>query len=243
MAVSENIVNRRDYLVEWLKAGLKSAPVTIYGEDDRVIVQVQDLMICGIQVNDDYYRIFNASDEWKEKSTNHYEQDADGTWFYYIESADECIAECKELAMFEAKKEKHLPEEGSSAPLVSDYWMEQTKQLLQGVITKQDYQTKNGVTKIRFECYGVGASNRMQVWLNPSSSRTPEKFSVWIGDNILDLNKINTSKGEKKIFQRNGFSEIHVWFFISPDNRLKDIEEAFNFVRDIRRMAECGRDS
>ena len=104
MAVSESVINRRNYLVEWLKPELKSIPVSIYGEEDVVNVKFQELLVCGVQVEEETYRIFNATDEWTHMTTYHCEQDDDDTWFYYVESVDECISECKRLVMFEATK-------------------------------------------------------------------------------------------------------------------------------------------
>ncbi|WP_026507829.1 hypothetical protein [Butyrivibrio sp. MC2013] len=104
MTISENIKNRRDYLLEWLKPELEILPVAVYSDDNIVMVSYQESLICGVEILDESYRVFNVSDEWKEKTSYHCEQADDNTWFYYLESVDECISQCKMLVFFEAKK-------------------------------------------------------------------------------------------------------------------------------------------
>lgn len=55
-------------------------------------------------VEDETYKIYNASSEWAEKTTYRCEESTDGSWYYYLETIDECIGECQRLVMFEAQK-------------------------------------------------------------------------------------------------------------------------------------------
>lgn len=239
-AILEIIKDRRDYLVEWLKPELKSIPVSIYGEAENVFVRFQELLICGIEVQEEVYRVFNASDEWKDNTTYHCEQEGNGTWFYYVESADETIAECKRLVMFEAtKNRKKTSTDGENEPLVSDYWIRRTRDIIKDIMNKGESKNQKGIVKHMFQCYGERPRDRMQIWLNPSNSRSPELFTVWIGEDILKPNRIPTDVGDVKVFDRDGFQETHIKFPISSGiNKLNDIEAAFDFVRRIRNTVE-----
>lgn len=62
-----------------------------------VTVEFQDLLISGVSVEDEGYKIFNVSSEWAEKTTYLCEEAKDGTCFYYLETIDECIGEMQRL--------------------------------------------------------------------------------------------------------------------------------------------------
>ncbi len=104
MGLSETIIERRDELVTWVKQELKSVPVLVYGENDKVLVQFHDVLICGVVVAENNLKIYNASDGWAEQTTYSCEDEEDGTKYYYVDSIDECISEVKRLVLFEAKK-------------------------------------------------------------------------------------------------------------------------------------------
>ena len=104
MGISENIIDRRKYLVEWLKPELKGIPVTVTEEDDSIYIRFQDLLICGVQVEEEFYKIYNATEDWKKSISYPCEKAEDGSYFYYVDSVDECISQCKGLVVFEAKK-------------------------------------------------------------------------------------------------------------------------------------------
>lgn len=100
----ESIRYRRDDLVDSLKQRLKEIPVVVASEANKAVVKFQDDLICGVSVEEETYRIYNASSDWAEKTTYRCEKADDGTWFYYLETIDECIGECYRLVMFEARK-------------------------------------------------------------------------------------------------------------------------------------------
>ncbi len=228
--ISETIRKRRDYLVEWLKKDLSMVPVFISGVDDRVEIKFQELLICGISVSDEEYKIYGVSADWKEQTTYHCEKDEDDAWYYYLDTADECVPECKRLVLFEAKKGYSSNNEDS---LVSDYWLDKTREVLSGIYHYGDYYDAKGKKLIKFECYGKGAKNRMQVWLNPASARNPEIVDVWVGVNVLSSDKVNSAAGEKK--EWDGV-ECNIKFKIS--DRDKDMEKVYALLKDIRSMAE-----
>jgi hypothetical protein len=98
------ISQRREDLAGGLKQSLVSLPFTVDEIGREVTVHFQELLICGVHVEEENYKIFHVSSEWKDKTTYHCEEDEDGTWFYYLETIDECIGEVNRLVMFEAKK-------------------------------------------------------------------------------------------------------------------------------------------
>lgn len=109
----ESILLRRNDLKESLEVALKSIPVTVSAKQRNVMVNFQDLLICGVAVEDETYKIFNASSEWADKTTYLCEEGDDGKWFYYLETIDECIGECQRLVMFEAQKGNKTQNAGS----------------------------------------------------------------------------------------------------------------------------------
>lgn len=109
----ESIILRRDDLKEGVAFELKSIPVVVSAKERNVLVNFQELLICGISVEDEGYWIFNASSEWADKTTYLCEETNDGTWKYYLETIDECIGETKRLVMFEAQKGKSTSNTGS----------------------------------------------------------------------------------------------------------------------------------
>ncbi len=106
-------IENDDDLKEGVAFELSSIPVTVSTKERNVLVNFQELLICGISVEDEGYWIFNASSEWADKTTYLCEEDANGTWKYYLETIDECIGESKRLVMFEAQKGKSTGKPGN----------------------------------------------------------------------------------------------------------------------------------
>ena len=100
----ENVRLRREDLFEGIKQALQEIPVLVEQEERKVNVMFQDALISGVSVEDEGYCIFNASSEWADKTTYLCDKAEDGSWFYYLESIDECIGEMQRLVMFEAQK-------------------------------------------------------------------------------------------------------------------------------------------
>lgn len=105
-SLPESIILRRNDLKESLEAALEAIPVTVSAKEEKVLVSFQDLLICGVSIEEETYKIYNASSDWANKTTCLCEEDEDGTWHYYLETIDECIGECRRLVMFEAQKGK-----------------------------------------------------------------------------------------------------------------------------------------
>ena len=106
--LAEAILLRREDIADWLKSDLKGAPIDVKEAGRDVRVEFQGVLICGIHIEDEGYKIYNASSEWKEKTTYRCEEAEDGTWFYYVETSDEAIGQVELLFKFEAQKGKGI---------------------------------------------------------------------------------------------------------------------------------------
>ena len=95
--LSDNARFRREDLAAGIKGAVKALPVKVTEKGRIVTVEFQDLLISGVSVEDEGYKIFNASSEWAEKTTYLCEEAKDVTWFYYLETIDECIGEMQRL--------------------------------------------------------------------------------------------------------------------------------------------------
>lgn len=100
---------RLNDLFDGVKNTLKSIPVTVAADKNIVSVSSQELLVCGISVEEEVYKIFNVTSDWAQKTSYHCDEAKDGTWFYYLETIDECIGEVQRLVMFEAQKGKKKP--------------------------------------------------------------------------------------------------------------------------------------
>lgn len=112
--IPENVLIRREDLFTGIKYVLKAVPVVVNENGRNVTVHFQEMLISGITVEDEGYKIFNVSPDWRDTTTYLCEEAEDGTWFYYLESIDECIGEMQRLVMFEAQKGKKQPDHTGS---------------------------------------------------------------------------------------------------------------------------------
>jgi len=103
--VPENLKIRLQNLYEGIKAELDAAPVTVRINGTAVEVNYQELLLCGVNVEQETYKLYNASSDWTDITTYHCEEMGDGTWFYYLDTIDECIGESQRLVVFETQKE------------------------------------------------------------------------------------------------------------------------------------------
>lgn len=103
-AVVDTTTLRLNDLFDGVKNTLKLIPVTVSAEKNVVSVVFQELSVCGISVEEEVYKIFNATSDWAQKTSYHCDEAKDGTWFYYLETIDECIGEVKRLVSFEIQK-------------------------------------------------------------------------------------------------------------------------------------------
>lgn len=72
-------------------------------------LRFQELLVCGVSVEEKVYKIFNVTTEWSQKTSYHCDPASDGTWFYYLDTSDECIGEVQRLVLFEAQKDNNKP--------------------------------------------------------------------------------------------------------------------------------------
>lgn len=103
--MNENGISiKRGNLEVGLSKALAGIPVKVKGEDNSVHIMFQDLLICGVTIGEETYKIYDISPEWANITKYRCEVDNDGTQFYYLDTGDECIAECQRLVIFEAQK-------------------------------------------------------------------------------------------------------------------------------------------
>lgn len=129
--------------------------------------------------------------------------------------------------------------EGITEPLISEFWFKRTSEVLEGTVKTADYVDQSDGIHVRFRCYAIRGNKRLEVWLNPPSKGDSEFISVWIRDGLIPLNKVDPHNGKKKDFRRKNFTECEVRFYISkPSNKGLEMEEAFDFIREIRQLVE-----
>lgn len=102
--VVDTINQRLNNLFDAVKNDLKEFSVHVSKDNNVVKVQGQELLICGISVDEKVYKIFYETTEWSHKTSYYCDSAKDGTWFYYLETIDECIGEVHRFVMFEAQK-------------------------------------------------------------------------------------------------------------------------------------------
>lgn len=90
------------------KNALKSIPVTVDEDASSIFVKFQEILVCGVFVNESDYDIFKVSSAWAKETSYRCRksENGDGTWHYYVDTADEVIGEVKRLFMFESKNSK-----------------------------------------------------------------------------------------------------------------------------------------
>lgn len=135
LQLPENILYRRDELFGGVKGVLKAIPVTVATEKSAVTVKFQELLICGINVEAEAYKIYNVSSEWADQTSYLCEESEDETWHYYLETIDECIGETQRLVMFEAQKGKKKPE-----PVLNGKHTSELSVVLNGNAFKQSFE-------------------------------------------------------------------------------------------------------
>jgi hypothetical protein len=104
LQLPESILLRRSDLADGIKFALEKVPISIKEKGRIVTVEFQELLISGVNIEDEGYKIFNASKEWAEKTSYLCNKAEDESWFYYLETIDECIGETQRLVMFESQK-------------------------------------------------------------------------------------------------------------------------------------------
>lgn len=102
--LSGSILMKREDLASGIREELKAIPVSVVEVDDKVTIVFQGMLISGVEIGEEAYKIFNVSREWASQTSYLCEDKEDGTRFYYLETIDECIGEMKRLIMFEAMK-------------------------------------------------------------------------------------------------------------------------------------------
>lgn len=95
---------RVNNLVNGLKDAFKGTPMEVGAEADNVFVKFMQQLITSVDVLDECYRINNVTLDWTKQTSYHCEEVGDGTWYYFVDTMDECLGECQRLVIFEARK-------------------------------------------------------------------------------------------------------------------------------------------
>lgn len=139
------------------------------------------------------------------------------------------------LASDKSSNTKEQKMDGSYEPLVGDYWFDRTSEALKGIIKTADHLNNH----IRFRCYATRGTDRLEVWLNPPTNQKSEFLSVWIRDGLIPLHEVKNDIGIRRDFDRGNYTECEIRFYISkPRNKEKEMGEVFDFIRELRRLAE-----
>lgn len=117
--IENNIELRLKDLLESVKK-INTISIDVFVNENVISIYFQENLVCNVSVEDKVYKIFNLTNEWIQKTSYYCDSAPDGTWFYYLETIDECIGEVNRLLMFESKKDKkRLNEKGESASELS----------------------------------------------------------------------------------------------------------------------------
>ncbi|WP_462361500.1 hypothetical protein [Parvimonas micra] len=88
-----------------LNNALREVSVHVSKDNNVVEVQGQELLICGISVEENVYKIFTVNTDWSHKTSYYCDSEKYGNCFYYyLETIDECIGEVQRFVKFEAQK-------------------------------------------------------------------------------------------------------------------------------------------
>lgn len=100
---NNNNTNRPNCLLNEIQKRLKHFPVKVCLNNNDVLINNQELLICGIGVEEYAYKVYGFSSDWSSQTTYHCNDSSDGT-SYYLDTIDECIEEVYRLVLFEATK-------------------------------------------------------------------------------------------------------------------------------------------
>jgi hypothetical protein len=113
LQLPDDVLIQRDNLENRIRKALSDVPVVVAAIGRNVTVHFQESLISGVSIEEECYKIYNASSDWKDTTTYRCDEADDGTWFYYLETIDECVGEIQRLVMFEsAKRKKQLASKG-----------------------------------------------------------------------------------------------------------------------------------
>ena len=101
-----NVKLRLNDLCNGIMKTLKKFQVTVSTDNNVATIRLEELLICGICVGEEVYKIFNITTEWSHKTSYHCDPAADGTWYYYLDTIDECIGEVERLVKFKTQNDK-----------------------------------------------------------------------------------------------------------------------------------------
>jgi hypothetical protein len=177
--LSENLLRRKN-LAEGIRQELKDINVSINEENRNVTIYFNERLVCGICVEDEYYRIFDVSSEWANIRKCYCKELKDETWFYYLDTMDECIGEVQCLVNFEVTnlfgnnndKGKNTSElrKSISAELFEKIYIQFMEQAEQNAISMRSNGSERLDGKNKYTAYGKDLARKFG---SGNSSRTP----------------------------------------------------------------------
>lgn len=103
--LSEDIISRRDDLANELERALLPFSVTMEIHGGEVHIKMLERLICGVSVEREVFKLFYTNLDWSKSTTYRCEEELGRTGYYFIDTIDECLEECRRLVSFEASKE------------------------------------------------------------------------------------------------------------------------------------------
>ena len=176
-AVTDTTELRLNDLFIGVKNTLKSIPVTISADKNIVYVSFQELLVCGISVEEEVYKIFNATSDWAQKTTYHCDKANDGTWFYYLETIDECIGEVKRLVLFEEINRKNKISEAVPVGMTSSQHREWVESII-GKLAEENPSITYRTDTVKDTPISLDDERVMDVYYRKDAVRINVKFDT-----------------------------------------------------------------
>lgn len=99
-----NLEMRLNDLFDSIKQMLVPYSIKVVKEKSSVYVMSEVLEVCKIDVVEEAYKVYGFSPGWKKHTSYYCEKAEDGSWYYYVDTIDECIGELERMIEFEVKR-------------------------------------------------------------------------------------------------------------------------------------------
>ncbi len=253
---------KREDLASSLREELKIFPVNIMEDDDKVKVSVQEKLICGVEIQEETYKIFFINQEWKDKTSYRCEDDGNGMWSYYLETIDECIWEVKRIVIFEANRNKQkktfVPINSELRQVISverfesiyRHFMEQADLCVEKGTTAGSSQTPYGFPKkpkyggknlsLHFGQGAVSASPYLNWWV-VSLYYLPKSGDIIMGIEVGRYSHLMQMSEKPIRYSKIGNKKRNVAVFYSTNTKTVDYKELYDkFIAVCEEIMQLG---
>jgi hypothetical protein len=194
-AINDYIQLIKKNLQENIKDALKGIPVSVTAGKRNIYVDYQGKLICGMEIGDDIYKIYNASDKWSDRTSYSCEQSEDGKWFYFVNTIDECISQIRNLILFEAKN-----------------------CLIREAQDSYSYDSQLKKTGLDLKKNWEGdPRNRFEVLLKPLIQDTDYFFKINVTDTSVKILELHKKGISHRIMGISGKRNMTINIFFNPD--------------------------